>query len=369
MKTIGIGLPCVSRGARKTFFLTACLAILFSVSGYARGQISGDLRGRVLDPSGVRIANARIDLTQSSTSVRHMATTSADGEFSFTHLNPGSYQIDVSASGFQHLARTGITVMVGQTVNVDLGLTVGTDQQTITVNSDAPLLQVATSNIQTNISGSTIIALPLNTRNFVQLTTLAPGVELPPGTLLPRIDGGRPRTNEYLYDGISALQPEPGQVVYFPILDDIQEFTVEANNVSAEFGRFNGGVVNVATRTGTNSFHGTLFEYFRNEDLNARNYFSRPPARKPEYRRNLYGATIGGPILHNRLFAFGAYQGVRQLIGVTRISTIPTLSEREGVFTGLSHIYNPQTTRVVDGKYVRDEFPKDVINIPFDPAA
>lgn len=323
----------------------------------------------MLDPSGVAIPNARVDLTQSSTNVRQVTTTSGEGEFSSTHLNPGSYQLDVSASGFQHLARTGITIMIGQTVNVDLHLTVGTDQQTITVNSDALLLQVATSNIQTNISGSTIVALPLNTRNFVQLTTLAPGVELPPGTLLPRIDGGRPRTNEYLFDGISALQPEPGQVVYFPILDDIQEFTIEANNVSAEFGRFNGGVVNVATRTGTNTFHGTLFEFFRNEDLNARNYFSRPTSRKPEYRRNLYGATIGGPILHNRLFAFGAYQGVRQLIGVTRISTIPTVAEREGVFTGVSHIYNPQTTRVVDGKYVRDEFPKDVINIPFDPAA
>src|SRR5690242_5138358 len=144
--------------------------------------------------------------------------------------------------------------------------------------------------------------MPLNSRNFVQLATLAPGVELPPGTVLPRINGGRPRTNEYLYDGISALQPEPGQVVYFPIIDDIQAFTVEANNVPAEFGRFNGGVVNVATRSGSNNFHGSLFEFFRNEDLNARNYFAQATARKPEYRRNLYGATLGGPILPNRLF-------------------------------------------------------------------
>ena len=120
--------------------------------------------------------------------------------------------------------------------------------------------------------------MPLNTRNFIQLSTLAPGVELPPGTLLPRINGGRPRTNEYLFDGISALQPEPGQVAFFPILDDIQEFTIESNNVAAEFGRFNGGVVNVATRSGSNAVHGSLFEYFRNEDLNARNYFA--PARR-----------------------------------------------------------------------------------------
>src|SRR6201999_3650684 len=174
--------------------------------------------------------------------------------------------------------------VVGQTVNADLALSPGGDQQTVTVNSDAPLLQAETSDIQTNISGSTIAAMPLNTRNFIQLSTLAPGVELPPGTLLPRINGGRPRTNEYLYDGISALQPEPGQVVFFPILDDIQEFTIEANNVPAEFGRFNGGVVNVATRSGTNTWHGSLFEYLRNEDLNARNYFAKAPTAKPEYR-------------------------------------------------------------------------------------
>ena len=193
-------------------------------------------------------------------------------------------------------------------------------------------------------------------------------MELPPARCLPRINGGRPRTNEYLYDGISALQPEPGQVAFFPILDDIQEFTIEANNVPAEFGRFNGGVVNVATRAGSKQFHGSLFEFLRNEDLNARNYFATT-GRKPEYRRNLYGATIGGPILHDRLFFFGDFQGVRQLIGVTRISTIPTMNERQGIFTGVSKIYNPATTTSSAAVYVRQEFPTDIINTPFDPAA
>ena len=245
---------------------------------------------------------------------------------------------------------------------------VGSEQQSVTVTADAPLLQSSTSDISTNIPRPVIAAMPLNTRNFVQLATLAPGVELPPGTVLPRINGGRPRTNEYLYDGISALQPEPGQVVYFPILDDIQEFTVQTNNVPAQFGRFNGGVVNVATRAGSNGFHGSVYEYFRNEALNARNYFSTT-GQKPEYRRNLFGAALGGPILHNRLFFFGDYQGVRQLIGVTRISTIPTVNERNGIFTGVSKIFNPATTTIVNGQNVRQEFPNDVINVPFDPAA
>jgi hypothetical protein len=292
----------------------------------------------------------------------------SSGDYIFINLSPGTYKIDVGAIGFQHLTRTRIELITGQTVNADLTLSLGTDKQTVTVSSDLPLMQSANSNIETNVSHPTVIAMPLNTRNFVQLATLAPGIELPPGTLLPRIDGGRPRTNEYLYDGISALQPEPGQVAYFPILDDIQEFTVESNNVPAEFGRFNGGVVNVATRAGSNALHASLFEYLRNEDLNARNYFATT-GPKPEYRRNLYGATIGSPILHDRLFFFGDFQGVRQLIGVTRTSTIPTLNERKGIFTGVSKIFNPATTTVVGGVYVRQEFPNDTINTPFDSAA
>jgi hypothetical protein len=347
-----------------------CAVVFLLLSGStASAQIAADLRGRVLDASGAVVANATVELTNSDTNTHLVTRTSAFGDYVFTNLNPGSYQLDVTATGFEHLTRIGVTAIVGQTVAADLTLTVGGNQQTVKVSGDAPLLQSETSNVETNIAGPTVTAMPLNTRNFVQLATLAPGVELPPGTLLPRINGGRPRTNEYLYDGISALQPEPGQVVFFPILDDIQEFTVETNNVPAEFGRFNGGVMNVATRSGSNAFHGSLFEFFRNEDLNARNYFAPPTAAKPEYRRNLYGGTIGGPIVPNHLFFFGDYQGVKQLIGVTRISTIPTIAERQGIFTGVSHIFDPTTTELVNGVTVRQEFPHDVVNIPFDPAA
>ena len=333
----------------RTFRVVCLLTFLFPIHVIAAyAQVTGELRGRVLDPSGAAVANARVELTKTSTNMRQATTSATSGDYVFTQLSPGLYGIDVTAQGFAHLTRNGIRVVTGQTVGADITLHVGNQHQTITVTDDAPLLQSSTSNIQTNISGPVVVAMPLNTRNFVQLAALAPGVELPPGTVLPRINGGRPRTNEYLYDGISALQPEPGQVVYFPILDDIQEFTVETNNVPAEFGRFNGGVVNVATRAGSNAFHMSLFEFFRNEALNARNYFATT-GQKPEYRRNLYGATLGGPILHDRLFFFGDFQGVRQLIGVTRISTIPTLQERQGIFTGVSKIYDPATTTVVNG--------------------
>ncbi|WP_263367291.1 TonB-dependent receptor [Edaphobacter bradus] len=339
------------------------------VAAPVSAQVRGELKGRISDPSGAAISGAQVTLTQTATGVRQNAATTDAGEYDFTQLNSGTYSIAVDRPSFARLQRNGITVTVGQTVNLDLALQPGPDNQTITVNADAPLLQTATSDIATTIAGSTVVALPLNSRNFVQLSTLAPGVALPPGTLLPRINGGRPRTNEYLYDGISALQPEPGQVAFFPIIDDIAEFTIEANNVPAEFGRFNGGVVNVATRSGNNQFHGSLYEFFRNEALNSRNYFAGSAARKPEYRRNLYGGTIGGPILHDRLFFFGDYQGIKQRIGVTRISTVPTLAERRGIFTGVAKIYDPTTTQVVNGKVIRTEFPNDVIDKPLDPAA
>src|SRR6195952_870083 len=257
--------------SRFVFFVLIVESVSFA-------QIAAGLRGRVLDPSGAAVANAHVELIESAKNVHQSTTASSTGDYLFTNLNPGSYEVVVGAPGFQSLHHMGITVAVGQTVTADLALSPGGDQQTVTVNSDYPVMQVGTSDIQTNIAGPTIVAMPLNTRNFIQLSTLAPGVELPPGTLLPRINGGRPRTNEYIYDGISALQPEPGQVAYFPILDDIQEFTVEADNVPAEFGRFNGGVVNVVTRAGSDQFHGSLFEYFRNEALNSRNYFASATA-------------------------------------------------------------------------------------------
>jgi hypothetical protein len=355
---------------RLNWRLTACLFSLLTASA-ASAQIASELQGRVIDSSGAGIPNAHIELTETTKNIHRETVSTSSGNYLFGQIVPGNYRVEVMAPGFQKLSRTGLTALVGDTVTVDLALTVGSDAQTVSVNAAAPLLQASVADIETHLSGAAVVAIPLNSRNFINLTQLAPGVALPPGTLLPRINGGRPRTNEYLYDGISALQPEPGQVAFFPIVDDIQEFTVEADNVPAEFGRFNGGVVNVATRSGSNAFHGSLYEFFRNEDLNARNYFATV-GKKPEYRRNVYGGTLGGPVLKDKLFFFGDYQGIKALIGKPIISTIPTLAERQGIFTGVSKIYNPATTTLVGGKYIRSEFLNDVINpalTPFDPAA
>ena len=178
-----------------------------------------------------------------------------------------------------------------------------------------------------------------------------PGVALPPppAAPLPRINGGRPRTNEYLFDGISVLQPEPGQVAFFPNVDAIQEFKIESNSPPAEFGRFNGGVVNLTTKSGSNAFRGSAFEFLRNEALNARNFFASTNPVKPTFRRNQFGGVVGGPIRRDRTFFFADYQGQRQTIGRTVISTVPTLLQRQGIFTEaiggrVPAIYDPATT-------------------------
>ena len=166
--------------------------------------------------------------------------------------------MDVELSGFRSARRDGVRVETGLTRQLDFELMVGGLTETVTVAGDAPALR-ATASLGQVVSEEKIPALPLNGRSFITLASLAPGVALPPASQFPRINGGRPRTNDYLFDGISVLQPEPGQVAFFPIVDAIQEFKIETNSPPAEFGRFNGGVVNLTTKSGSNIFHGTAF--------------------------------------------------------------------------------------------------------------
>src|SRR5262249_42942025 len=221
-----------------------------------------------------------------------------------------------------------------------LPLTAGEGKEEVRAPADGSLLRTETASLGQVILNRRIVDLPLNGRNFFTLITLVPGVAAPPpttaGPSFPRLNGGRPRVNEYLYDGISALQPEPGQIAFAPVIDAIQEFKVEVNSPSAEFGRFNGGVVNLTTKSGSNELHGTVFEFLRNEALNARNLFAPATAdnpKKPVFRRNQYGFAVGGPVIKDRTFFFGDFQGMRQLIGRVLTSNVPTVAQRGGNFS------------------------------------
>src|SRR6185436_18975141 len=187
----------------------------------------------------------------------------------FIALLPGSYTLTVAKTGFTTLRRGGVTLRVGDQVALDLTMSVGAITESIDVTASAPLLQSTRGTVSFVIEQQKVVTLPLDGRNFVPLIALSPGVMLPPQSTLPRINGSRPRVSEYIYDGISVLQPEPGQVAYFPVVDAIEEFRIETNSYSAEYGRSNGGVIMVNHKSGSNEFHGSLFEFFRNEAINA----------------------------------------------------------------------------------------------------
>lgn len=299
---------------------------------------SGELTGEVRDPSGAVVVGARVILTETTTNQTYESLTGAGGVFAFTGQKPGSYSLSVEAAGFKRFVRDHVTVTTGERIRVDVQLVVGSATESITVQADATLLRTDSATLGQVVDSKTIPALPLNGRTFIGLVGLAPGIALPPGSALPRLSGSRPRTNEYLYDGISVLQPEPGQVAFFPIIDAIREFNVQTNDAPAEFGRFNGGVVNLTTKSGSNEFHGTVFEFLRNEILNARNLFAPATAtnpNKPEFRRNQFGFVAGGPVIRDKTFFFVDYQGTRQLIGRVVTSTVPTVPERGGDFSAI----------------------------------
>ncbi|MEQ1728951.1 MAG: carboxypeptidase-like regulatory domain-containing protein, partial [Vicinamibacterales bacterium] len=310
---------------------------------------AGALTGVVSDQSGGAVSGASITVTALATNRASTTTSSRDGGYLVAGLAPGEYGVRFDIAGFRTLDRRAVRVATGETVRLDASLTIGAVSDAVSVVGDASLLRSASASLGQVIGNQTIAALPLNGRNFITLAGLVPGVALPPNSSLPRINGGRPRTNEYLFDGISVLQPEPGQVAFFPNIDAVQEFKIETNSPPAEFGRFNGGVVNLTTKSGTNALHGTGFDFLRNEALNARNVFASTNPAKPKYRRNQFGGVLGGPARKDRTFFFVDYQGQRQTIGRTMISTVPTLLQRQGVFTEaiggrVPVIFDPATT-------------------------
>jgi hypothetical protein len=309
-------------------------ALCFGQAGRA------ELSGTILDPAGLAVTKAKVGVEDQATTARYSVLSDERGEYHIVGLPPGQYVLTVEQPGFHTYRQSGIVLRLGDKTSIDMKLEVGQPAQAIDVTAAAPLLQTASGEVSQNVDEQKIATLPLDGRNFIPLVTLSPGVALPNGQFLPRINGSRPRTNEYIYDGISVLQPEPGQVVYYPIIDGMEEFKLNVNSYSPEYGRSNGGTVMVVGKSGSNQLHGSLFEFFRNEALNARNLFAQP-GPKPEFRRNQYGMTVGGPIQSNKTFFFADWQGTRLRTGITRFSVVPTVAQRGGTFT--QTIFDPTT--------------------------
>src|SRR4249919_3869588 len=317
-----------------------------------------ELSGTIKDPSGLPVPKAKVEAEDQATMFRYSAVSDGRGEYHVLGLPAGQYVLTVEQSGFHKYRQSGITLRLAGRTALDVRLEVGLPTQSVEVSAAAPLLQTTSGEVSLNVDEKKITPLPLDGRNFISLVTLSPGVALPNGQFLPRINGSRPRTNEYIYDGISVLQPEPGQVVYYPIIDGMEEFKLNVNAYSPEYGRSNGGTVMVIGKSGSNQFHGSLFEFFRNEALNARYVFAQP-GPKPQFRRNQYGVTFGGPIQTNRTFFFVDWQGTRLRTGITRFSVTPTAAQRQGSFS--QPVFDP-------GSAARTAFPNNTIPASrFDP--
>ncbi|MFN7997320.1 MAG: TonB-dependent receptor [Bryobacteraceae bacterium] len=320
-----------------------CLAVFVILSLPCFGQAGkAELFGAIQDPQNLAVDQAKITCTELATGAKVSVLTDMRGAYHVLGLPAGQYILSVEKVGFRPYRQEGITLRIGDQTRLDVHLEVGETSQSVEVQAQTTMLETASGSVSYHVNQAQIETLPLDGRNFIPLVALSPGVALPGGgSLLPRINGSRPRTNEYLYDGISVLQPEPGQVAYYPIIDAMEEFRLNLNAYDPEYGRSNGGTVMVIGKSGSNQFHGTLFEFFRNEDLNARNYFAKPGIGA-EFRRNQYGFTLGGPIRSNKTFFFADWQGTRLRTGITRQSVVPTVAQRNGIFT--TKIYDPSSS-------------------------
>lgn len=351
------------------FFLVSVLPAV------SYGQaVTATLLGNVTDTSGAVMPNASVTVTEVRTGVTRTAQTTGQGIYTVPYLNPGTYRLEIEAPGFKRFARGGIELTVGTPVRVDAVLTPGEVTETIEVTAQSPILKTDRADVSQTFDTETIRELPLANRNYQALAGLLPGVtppsidftqlEDPQGTTFFRANGQGNSANNTMVDGVDNTNPTLGLTVYIPPAESVQEVAVSTSNYSAEYGRAGGAVVNVVTRGGTNQFHGSLFEFHRNTNLRARNFFNVAPQPKPTFIRNEFGASIGGPIKRDRTFFFGSYQGRYLRQSGTQTTSLPVDGWMAGDFSGVPglNLFDPQSG-TADGRN-RVPFPENRIPQP-----
>src|SRR5271154_1943856 len=328
------------------------LAALFILALAARAGVGGRISGTVKDATGAVIPKATVSITNADTGVRQVLITDDNGAFSFLNVQVGRYNLQVSATGFRPYQRTGITLDANSALTIDAVLEVGTRSDAVMVVDNQLHVDTTSTQIGEVITGTQMTAVPLNGRSYTDLLALQPGVapvtsitsetvqdvgasvlspsgDLNPGTI--SINGQREFANSFIVDGSDVEEDVNMGAAIIPNLDSIAEFRILTNNFDAEYGEFSGGQINVVTKSGTNEIRGNLFEFLRNTDLDARNYFS--PTRGA-FHQNQFGATLGGPIQHDKVFFFVDYQGTRQIQGIdTGTIPVPSVQNRAGNFS------------------------------------
>jgi hypothetical protein len=331
--------------------------LVLAVSGLVAQVPTGEITGSVSDPTGAVIAGASLVLVNPATNTQRTITTNEAGIFVLTALPPGMYNLRVGATGFATQARNGIELQVAQVARFDIVLQVGDVTEVVEVTGGAPLIDTDNAAVGTVIENRRILELPLNGRNYLQLASLTPGVTTsasPSGVGSTRQGGTRSSftlsaagqrifNNHYTLDGLENTDPNFNSFIFLPSLDALQEFKVESGIFSAEYGH-NMAQVNATTKSGTNEYHGTLFEFLRNAKLDAKNYFDRGDDPIPPFKRNQFGVTFGGPIVRDKLFFFANYEGLRERKALTQTATVPSDPFRAGNFSAESTvIYDPDT--------------------------
>ncbi len=301
--------------------LVTCHLSLVTV--FAQSQTTGSIIGTVRDPNGAVIAGAEIAVKNLSTGQERSVTTDADGNYNVSMLSPGSYSVSVTANGFKKAEIESVRVIITETANVDFKLEVGTISEQAIISASGQIIETSGAQLGRVVDSRTVTGLPLATRNFLQILALSPGavVDLPDNTALGRnsqnvsVNGARRTQNDFQLNGVdaNALSQNFMISVAVPAPETIQEFKVQTSLYDATFGRSAGGSVQAVTLSGSNNFHGAVYEYFRNEALNANNPFLKAAGvQRPVLKRNVFGGLLGGPIKHDSLFFFGSYQGTRE---------------------------------------------------------
>lgn len=345
----------------------AVLACLMPTSLGAQA-VSGTILGLVKDSSGAALPGATVTLVQTETGLTRTLLTDSKGEYTAPSLPTGNYSVSAEMSGFKKVSLSNVRLGVDQKVRMDMTLDVGQMTEVITIQAETPLVQTSSSDLSVTVEGRTIESLPLNGRNFVNLTRTIPGVVR--GNPGANIDGAgslawrasasfsangqRPRDNNYLLDGVDNNETWLQTVVIFPSVDALDEFKLQTSTYSAEFGHSMGGVVNLQIKSGRNEFHGSAFEFLRNDALDANNWFNnRAGRRKPKFSQHQFGGTLGGPIIKGKTFFFADYQGMRIDQGQSYLSTVPSEKMRAGDFSEISRpIYDPLTGQPFPGNVI-----------------
>ncbi|HYM13914.1 MAG TPA: TonB-dependent receptor, partial [Bryobacterales bacterium] len=367
-------------------FLSFCgtAALLLAVcAASAFAQITAGLTGTVTDASGAVIPGAKVTIIRVDTGTQREGMSNESGRYEFPTLTPGNYNITVQKEGFKQVTQDGIRLEVNQVARIDFALQLGAVTETVEVQAAAPLLESSTSAVGQVIETKAVSDLPLNGRNFAQLAILSPGAigvgygpsgtigggtrpdDTRPGAEL-MVNGNREMSNNFLLDGTDDNFRRNALITLRPTVEDIQEFKMQTNLFGAEQGRSSGATVNVITKSGSNNFHGSAYEFVRNNDLDARNFFNaKGSALQPPFHQNQFGASLGGPVIHNKIFFFSDYEGFRKQQGTnTSVNTVPTVAERQGDFSAVRPIFDPATLAATPGTasgYTRQQFQGNMI--------